>query len=54
MLNYFFKVISAFTVMLCGWYVTSPIIEPPLRQQIPEDMQAAGDGTAQQMALTPR
>jgi aminobenzoyl-glutamate transport protein len=52
--NYFFKVVSAFTVMLCGWYVTDRIIEPRLRRQHPEDMQAAGDGTAQQMALNPR
>lgn len=52
--NYFFKVVSAFTVMACGWYVTDRIVEPRLRRQHPEDMQAAGDGTAQQMALTPR
>jgi aminobenzoyl-glutamate transport protein len=51
--NYFFKVASAFTVMLGGWFVTDRIIEPRLRRLNPEDMQAAGDGTAQQMALTP-
>jgi aminobenzoyl-glutamate transport protein len=52
--NYFFKVVSAFTVMLGGWFVTDRIIEPRLRRLNPDDMQAAGDGTAQQMALTPR
>jgi aminobenzoyl-glutamate transport protein len=52
--NYFFKVVSAFTVMLGGWFVTDRIVEPRLRRLNPEDMQAAGDGTAQQMALTPR
>jgi aminobenzoyl-glutamate transport protein len=52
--NYFFKVVSAFTVMLGGWFVTDRIVEPRLRRQHPEDMQVAGDGTAQQMALAPR
>jgi aminobenzoyl-glutamate transport protein len=51
--NYFFKVASAFTVMLGGWFVTDRIVEPRLRRLNPEDMQAAGDGTAQKMALTP-
>ena len=52
--NYYFKVVSAFTVMLGGWFVTDRIVEPRLRRLNPDDMQAAGDGTAQQMALTPR
>jgi aminobenzoyl-glutamate transport protein len=52
--NYFFKVVSVFTVMVGGWFVTDRIVEPRLRRLNPEDMQAAGDGTAQQMALTPR
>ncbi len=52
--NYFFKVVSAFAVMFGGWFVTDRIVEPRLRRLNPDDMQAAGDGTAQQMALTPR
>lgn len=52
--NYFFKVVSAFTVMCVGWFVTDRIVEPRLRRQHPEDMQAGADGTAQQMALAPR
>lgn len=51
--NYFFKVASAFTVMLGGWFVTDRIVEPRLRRQHPDDMQSAGDGTAQRMALAP-
>jgi aminobenzoyl-glutamate transport protein len=50
--NYFFKVVSAFTVMLGGWYVTDRIVEPRLRRLNPDDMQAAGDDSARQMALT--
>lgn len=52
--NYFFKVVSAFTVMLGGWFVTDRIVEPRLRRLNPEDMQAAGDDSARQMALSPQ
>ncbi len=52
--NYFFKVVSAFAVMLGGWFVTDRIVEPRLRRLNPEDMQAAGDDSAREMALTPR
>ncbi len=52
--NYFFKVVSTFTVMLGGWFVTDRIIEPRLRRLNPEDMQAAGDDSARQMALSPK
>jgi aminobenzoyl-glutamate transport protein len=52
--NYFFKVVSAFTVMLGGWFVTDRIVEPRLRRLNPEDMQAAGDDSARQMALSPK
>jgi aminobenzoyl-glutamate transport protein len=52
--NYFFKVVSALTVMLGGWFVTDRIVEPRLRRLNPEDMQAAGDDSARQMALTPQ
>lgn len=52
--NYFFKVVSAFTVMLGGWFVTDRIVEPRLRRLNPEDMQTAGDDSARQMALSPQ
>jgi aminobenzoyl-glutamate transport protein len=50
--NYFFKVVSAFTVMLGGWFVTDRIVEPRLRRLNPEDMQSAGDDSARKMALS--
>ncbi len=52
--NYFFKVVSAFTVMLGGWFVTDRIVEPRLRRLNPQDIQAAGDDSARQMALSPQ
>ena len=50
--NYFFKVVSAFAVMLGGWFVTDRIVEPRLRRLNPEDMQSAGDDSARTMALS--
>jgi aminobenzoyl-glutamate transport protein len=50
--NYFFKVVSAFAVMLGGWFVTDRIVEPRLRRLNPEDMQSAGDDSARKMALS--
>jgi aminobenzoyl-glutamate transport protein len=52
--NYFFKVVSAFAVMLGGWFVTDRIVEPRLRRLNPEDMQSAGDDSARKMALSPQ
>ena len=52
--NYYFKVVSAFTVMLAGWFVTDRIVEPRLNRQNPDDKAAAGDDTARAMALAPR
>jgi aminobenzoyl-glutamate transport protein len=52
--NYFFKVASAFAVMLGGWFVTDRIVEPRLRRLNPEDMQSAGDDSARKMALSPQ
>lgn len=52
--NYFFKVVSALTVMLGGWFVTDRIVEPRLRRLHANDMQANGDDTAERMALDPR
>lgn len=51
--NYFFKVVSVFTVMAAGWFVTDVIVEPRLNRQHPGDKAAAGDATAREMALTP-
>ena len=50
--NYFFKVASVFTVAAAGWFVTDAIVEPRLRRQHPDDMNAAADATAAGMALT--
>ncbi len=51
--NYFFKVVSVFTVMAAGWFVTDVIVEPRLERQHPGDKVGAADDTATSMALSP-
>jgi aminobenzoyl-glutamate transport protein len=49
--NYYFKVGSAFTVMLGGWWVTDKIIEPRLNRDHAADKGTPGDNTVQTMRL---
>jgi len=51
--NYFFKVVSVFTVMAAGWFVTDVIVEPRLERQHPGDKLGTRDDTATSMALSP-
>lgn len=51
--NYFFKVVSVFTVMGAGWFVTDVIVEPRLERQHSGDKIGAADDTATSMALSP-
>lgn len=52
--NYYFKFVSAFAVMLAGWFMTDRIVEPRLQRQHPGDMSATETGMASEMALVPR
>jgi len=50
--NYYFKIVSAVVVMLGGWFVTDVIVEPRLRRQHPNELQANSQEGASGMALT--
>jgi len=51
--NYYFKIASAFVVMLGGWLVTDLIAEPRLKRLNPEDMRGDDSGTIAEMRLNP-